>query len=198
MALVVAMSFVLVAPLARGEVRIGYGPASQIARAGDLRGRNRIGQCLPFARALQARLQAAGIRAKIITYAYEGGVAPGENPPGLPQSHAVVAYEEGGRTYIMDNQSWSPKWIRDATAVEMAQRFSGPGVAVLGAKVSAGRESSPRLCRQTIIQSPRNAWPHRPHRFISPPGNSPYVYSLSAPLFRAQPRLSPGNFAGTG
>jgi hypothetical protein len=124
-----------------GGVRIGYGSASRIARDPDIPGRNVPGQCLPFACALQARLQAAGVRSRIIEYNYELSPVPVGDLSGLPPRdshnplcHAVVAYQEEGRTYIIDNQSWTPTWVREAAPVEMAQRFSGLAVNVLGAR----------------------------------------------------------------
>ena len=137
----IAITLVLSAPLARSEIRIGYGPAGNIARAPDLPGKNVPGQCLPFARELHARLQAAGIPSAIINYAYAADSRLG-GPLDAPLSHAVVAYEDRGRTYIMDNQSPAPVWVQKTTLAGMTQRFSGPSVAVLGAKIDTGRDVS--------------------------------------------------------
>jgi hypothetical protein len=128
-----------------GEVRIGYGRAAQLARASDIPGKNVPGQCFQFAQALHARFRAAGIRSKIITYGYEPDVMPfaGVCPssPATPRCHAVVAYDDEGRTYIMDNQCWAPVWVRDASAIEMMQRFSGLDVAVRSARVVPDADS---------------------------------------------------------
>jgi len=137
----IAIALVLSAPLARSEIRIGYGPAGNIARAPDLPGKNAPGQCLPFARELHARLQAAGIPSAIITYAYAADSRLA-GPLDAPLSHAVVAYEDRGRTYIMDNQSPAPVWVQKTTLADMTQRFSGPSVAVLGAKIDTDRDVS--------------------------------------------------------
>jgi len=118
------------------QVHIGYGPASRIARTADIPGRNVPGQCLPFARGLHARLQAAGFRSQIIEYSYACPWLPtAADAPCAALSHAVVAYEDEGRTYIADNQSWAPTWVPKASPVTMAQRFSGIQVAVRGARI---------------------------------------------------------------
>jgi hypothetical protein len=126
--IVMAAGLVIGLPEELSALEIGYGPATQIARDPSLPGRNMPGQCLVFARALNARLQAAGIPSRLIEYRYDGPVMGAS-------SHAVVAYEEHGRTYIIDNQSWAPTWVREDSLAAMAQRFSGPYVAVLGARV---------------------------------------------------------------
>ena len=50
-------------------------------------------------------------------------------------SHAVVVYQDGDRTYMMDNQSWTPQWIHNASPVQMAQQFSGINCSVKMARV---------------------------------------------------------------
>lgn len=160
----IAISLALSAPLARGEIRIGYGPAGNIARAPDLPGKTVPGQCLPFARELHARLQAAGIPSAIITYAYAADSRLA-GPLDAPLSHAVVAYEDRGRTYIMDNQSPAPVWMQKTTLAGMAQRFSGPAIAVRGARIenerdvshiASRRQSAPRATRTRQIQPDNN------------------------------------------
>ena len=32
-------------------------------------------------------------------------------------SHAVVMYNDDGRTYVMDNQSWTPQWVHNVVLV---------------------------------------------------------------------------------
>ncbi len=160
----IAISMALSAPLAWGEIRIGYGLAGNIARAPTLPGKNVPGQCLPFARELHARLQAAGIPSAIITYAYAADSRLA-GPLDAPLSHAVVAYEDRGRTYIMDNQSSAPVWVQKTTLAGMTQRFSGPAIAVRGARIENDRDvshvasrhqSAPRPTRTRQIEPEAN------------------------------------------
>lgn len=50
-------------------------------------------------------------------------------------SHVVVIYNDGGRTYAMDNQSWTPRWVHDAAPMQAAQQFSGIDCSVKTARV---------------------------------------------------------------
>jgi len=129
-----------------GGIRIGETPAAHIAKDASIPGKGKSGQCLPFAVALQKKFQAAGIASRVIVYGYEGGGVPAVTTDGeiMAQpagggaargSHAVVVYDDGGRTYVMDNQSWTPQWIRNAAPVQMAQQFSGINCSVKMARV---------------------------------------------------------------
>jgi hypothetical protein len=117
-------------PATTGGIRIGSTAASRIAKDTHIPGKGVSGQCLPFAQALQQKFAAAGIPSRIMIFGYEVAPMPamGSAPSGHMgdrMSHAVVAYEDGGRTYIMDNQSWSPQWVHDAAPMQMAQQFAG-------------------------------------------------------------------------
>jgi hypothetical protein len=156
----IALTLVLTAPLARGEIRIGYGPAGNIARAPDVHGKNIPGQC-PFARELHARLQTAGIPSAIIIYAYAADSRLA-GPLNAPLSHAVVAYEDRGRTYIMDNQSSTPVWVKKTTLAGMAQRFSGPAIAVRGARIENDRDVSHIASHRRLVPQVTKARPIQP------------------------------------
>jgi hypothetical protein len=148
--LVIASSLLLLAlaPLQAGGIRIGDTPARRIAKDAKIAGKFVDGQCLPFANALHAKFQAAGIPSKILTFQYETlsaprdlfgeqrAVAPINERGGLTGAHAVVVYEDEGRTYVMDNQSWQPKWIHDAPPIEVAQQFAGMNTAIGAARAS--------------------------------------------------------------
>jgi hypothetical protein len=127
-------------------IRIGDTTASRIAKDSSIIGKGQSGQCLPFAMALQKKLAVAGIPARVITYGYEMGGVPvtsaGGDISAQPTmgttgrgAHAVVAYQDGDRTYIMDNQSWTPQWVHNAAPVQMAQQFSGINTSVKVARV---------------------------------------------------------------
>jgi len=75
--------------------------------------------------------------------------------PGDCASHAVVAYEDGGRTYIMDNQSWTPQWVRGGAPIQMAQLFSGINADVKVARVV--RDSGLQLMPSEITPTMRLA-----------------------------------------
>jgi hypothetical protein len=149
-----ALGFQACAPFRVGNIRIGNTHAARIAKDQGINGKGSYGQCLPFALALHEKFQVAGIPSKVIAYSYEtltvpvdltGGdlrpLNPGEKP-GTTGAHAIVAYEDDGRTYVMDNQSWMPQWVRNATPAGLAQQFSGMDVAVLHAKVVARTDSA--------------------------------------------------------
>jgi len=126
-----------------------------------LQGKYAEGQCLPFALALHARFRAAGIPSKVITFRYETlsrpreifgafrAFAPINERGGITGSHAVVAYEDEGRTYIMDNQSWQPKWIHSDSPYGMARQFSGMNALVAKARVVDSFRSSNALAGRT-------------------------------------------------
>ena len=148
------------APLLAGGIRIGDTPARRIAKDPAIPGKFVEGQCLPFAAALQAKFQAAGIPSKILSFQYETLSAPrdliGDQRPvpsindrgGQVGTHAVVVYEDDGRTYVMDNQSWQPKWIHDASLAGMASQFAGMNIAVGDTRVID-------KCHREKIQGPR-------------------------------------------
>lgn len=115
-------------------IRVGDTPARRIAKDTSLPGKGVQGQCLPFAEALHRKFQAAGIPSKVITYRYDSLNAPAHARQPMSGTHAVVAYNDQGRTYIMDNQSWMPKWVGNASAVGMAQQFSGMDIHVASAQ----------------------------------------------------------------
>lgn len=130
-----------------GSIRIGDTPAARIAKDTHIPGKGKAGQCLPFAQALHHKLEAAGIPSRVVVYGYESGGVPVPGAGGEIAvspilgdgagrgSHAVVIYDDGGRTYVMDNQSWTPQWVRDATPIHMAQQFSGINTSVKMARV---------------------------------------------------------------
>jgi hypothetical protein len=144
---ILAAAFSAGAPFCAGAIRIGDTPARRIAKETTLQGKFVEGQCLPFALALHARFLAAGIPSKVISYNYltlpapreifgeHRAIAPINERGGITGAHAVVAYEDEGRTYVMDNQSWQPKWIHDDSPDGMAQQFSGMDAIVAKAQV---------------------------------------------------------------
>jgi transglutaminase-like putative cysteine protease len=104
-------------------LRIGYGPAGRIAKS-EQPGKGTPGKCLPYAEALQASFKAAGIPARVVTYTYE--TARGEE-----RGHAFVVYEDNGRVYAMDNESFAPRWLASGEVAKypaqyLAERWSGP------------------------------------------------------------------------
>ena len=158
---VLAALFSVGAPLSMGDIRIGDTPARRIAKEATLRGKYVEGQCLPFALALHARLRAAGIPSKIISFRYETlprpreifgerrAIAPINERGGITGDHAVVAYEDRGRTYVMDNQSWQPKWIHDDSPFGMARQFTGMDAIVAKVRVVDNPRSSYALAGRT-------------------------------------------------
>jgi hypothetical protein len=129
------------------DIRIGDTPAARLAKDVHITGKGVPGQCLPFAMALHKKLEAAGIPSRVIVYGYETSAVPGMSFAGgmsaeMPNrgAHAVVAYDDGGRTYVMDNQSWIPQWVHTAAPLQTAQQFSGINYNVRMARV-VGDES---------------------------------------------------------
>lgn len=90
-------------------LRLGNTRARAIAMDPNIPGKGTYGQCLPFALALHERLAAAGIPSKVVGYRYED--LQGTKNVGLNRGHAVVSYNDQGRTYLMDNQSPTPVWV---------------------------------------------------------------------------------------
>ena len=124
------------APLHAIDIRIGDTTATRIAKDTTVPGKGVMGQCLPYAHALYARFCAAGINSKILIYRYHGFSAPATGGTRCAAgSHAVVAFEDRGRIYIADNQSWLPKWVQKASPATMAQQFSGRNLSVASAHV---------------------------------------------------------------
>jgi hypothetical protein len=145
-AMISAVALLAASSALAGGIRIGDTVASRIAKDPTIPGKGKAGQCLPFARALQQKFEAAGISARVVVYGYEAeGAAPGAAPaPAAGRaSHAVVVYEDKGRTYIMDNQSWKPVWVHQGAPMQMAQQFSGFNTNVRMAHVVAP-EVSPK------------------------------------------------------
>ena len=136
------------APCRAGDIRIGDTRAERIAKDTSIPGKGKGGQCLPFAMALQKKFAVAGIHSHIVIYGYEAGAVPTEDAPlpvlgtaGTRGAHAVVVYDDGGRTYVMDNQSWVPQWVRTAAPIQMAQQFSGINCSVKMARVLHDRSA---------------------------------------------------------
>jgi hypothetical protein len=135
-----------------GDIRLGGTTAVRIARDASIPGKGKAGECMPFALALQKRFEAAGIPSRVIVFGYEqagvsmitvyGDVEAQPSGQGAARgSHVMVVYDDGGRTYAMDNQSWTPRWIREATPVQMAQQFSGVQCDVKMARVLPTRRA---------------------------------------------------------
>jgi hypothetical protein len=139
------------APFRVGNIRVGYSAAGHIAMDCSLPGKCERGQCLTFALALHEKFAAAGIPSKVIAYGYEALSAPtagvevsqparvNADGSNLTGAHAVVAYNDDGRIYMMDNQSWRPTWVHDAGAMAMAQQFSGMNTRIRGAQTFGPR-----------------------------------------------------------
>jgi len=106
-------------------LRVGDTPARAIARQNAVKGKNVQGQCLPYALNLVEKLRAAGISAHVLGYCY-GETTGGARDWGNMRGHAVVVYQDGGRTYLMDNQSWMPRWVEQANDNHhLAVQFEG-------------------------------------------------------------------------
>lgn len=104
-----------------------------IAKATNIQGKMQQEQCLPFARDLYERLNAAGGEAYLIIFRWEdmkantfrevrsAGVF--EKSRG---SHAMVVFRDSrGRYYGMDNQSWRPVSLLGRSVPEWVMSFSG-------------------------------------------------------------------------
>jgi len=148
-----------------GSLRIGNTPARRIAKDMSLPGKGIDGQCLPFAQALHRRFRSAGIPSKVIVFRYESlGRMPSlfsnNAAYGLPRpqsgAHAIVAYDDGGRIYVTDNQTWMPQWVHGGDADQLARQFSGMHHRVTGAHIA-----SPRQSRAAARANPRHKRPTR-------------------------------------
>jgi hypothetical protein len=201
---VLAASFCASAPSGMAEIRIGDTIARQIAKETTLRGKNVDGQCLPFAVALHARFKAAGIPSKIITFNYETlstphdifgehrAIVPISERGGITGAHAVVAYEDMGRTYIMDNECWQPKWIHNDSPLGMARQFGGMNILVAKARVVGNYRSSKawaakmravQLLRSSKVLAGRARDSHL-FRAHAPSLRPQFIARSNAPLFR--------------
>ncbi len=134
------------APFRVGNVRVGDTPARKIAKDMSIPGKGTDGQCLPFALALHHKFQSAGIPSKVVVYDYESLKAPntfaGTNHATPNGAHAVVVYNDDGRTYVMDNQSWLPTWVPGGSIVATAQQFSGMNFGILGAHALSSSDTA--------------------------------------------------------
>jgi len=120
-----------------GPIRIGDTRARKLAKDPHIPGKFVDGQCLPFALALRKKFEAAGIRSKILIFQYTtlaalpdflataNALPAAADYGGRSGSHAVVIYDDEGRTYAMDNQSWQPTWLHDDSAEQLAGRLGG-------------------------------------------------------------------------
>jgi hypothetical protein len=200
------------APFHTGGIRIGDTRARRIAKDATIPGKYRDGDCLQYARALHARFRDAGIRSKVVSFHYETlpvpqplfgdvpAVPPLDERGGFSGAHAVVVYEDMGRTYVMDNQSWQPKWIHEASPVGAAERFSGLHTLVSDAQVISEprhpeefeiraavrrplfRTTIAALRTQLAVNSPFSAWRHSACGFRP---FTDYGGAHPTPLFRA-------------
>jgi len=93
--------------------RIGHTPASRIVTAADMPGKHENGKCLLFATEAARRLNAAGIPARVIGFSQEDGTG-----------HAIVAYEDKGRTYVADNTS-RPRWVKGGSNADIIKQWQG-------------------------------------------------------------------------
>ena len=81
------------------------------------KGQNNL--CLPFAYALHNKFEQARIKSKVVCYHWQHTT---DNKNG---DHAIVIFDDQGRTYVMDNQSFEPTWVKTSTELDIAQQFSG-------------------------------------------------------------------------
>jgi hypothetical protein len=143
---VAALFLAACAPFRVGSIRVGYSAAGHIAKDMSIPGKGVSGECLPFALALQQKFEAAGIPSKIIAYSYEA-MSPArfidrsQPTPAIGRAdsysgaHAIVEYNDDGRIYIMDNQSWSPTWVHEASNAGLAQQFGGTNISIRKARI---------------------------------------------------------------
>lgn len=171
--LLAAAALTACAPFRVGDIRVGHTPARKIAKDPNIPGKGVDGQCLPFAMSLHKRFQAAGIPSKVIVYRYESlgtlpGAFSGSAAYGASRArtgaHAAVAYNDDGRTYLMDNQAWMPQWVANNGAMGLAQQFSGMDIAVLDARVL--NTAAPRKARTP--SSPERVRPEAPATPVAP------------------------------
>jgi len=151
-----------------GGLRVGNTPARAIVRESSIKGKCVQGQCLPYALDLAKRLQAAGIPAQVIGYRY-GELMGGARDWGQVSGHAVVVYQDGGRTYIMDNQSWTPRWVEHAPDKGMALQYEGMNSQVVMTWKVNGTSSPTRFSKHYGNSGHREASVHSSTR--KGPGN---------------------------
>lgn len=115
------------------SARIKNTPARSIAVSRSIPYKYAPGACLPFSRALCARMRAAKIEAKMLIYTWE--------LPRVQESgrHAVVCYQDGGRTYVMDDQRSRPVWVKPGTPKQIAQQISGTDMIITEAHYTVTR-----------------------------------------------------------
>lgn len=80
------------------QLRVGYSGAGRMAKDTSIVGKGTPGQCLPFAKALDAKLKAAGYESHIVITPWPDGLG----------SHASVQYDDAGRICEIDNMTWMP------------------------------------------------------------------------------------------
>jgi len=146
------MLFPAIMPIHAGGIRIGDTPARRIAKDASIPGKHVAGQCLPFANALHTKFQAAGISSEVVSFQYD---APRElSGGGFTGAHAVVIYQDDGRIYVMDNQSCQPKWIHEASTIDMARQFAGKDLVVGAARVLENAHPVAAQGRQAASTAP--------------------------------------------
>jgi hypothetical protein len=111
--LITAVALAMAAPLASAldlpSLRLGNTPARSIALSPSLPGKSAYGECKAFALALDLKFKQANISSQVVGFEYEALGRRSEL-----RGHAVVIFEDGGRTYVMDNQMSSPVWIKNS------------------------------------------------------------------------------------
>lgn len=175
-----------------GGLRIGNTPARKIAKDTSIPGKGVDGQCLPYALALHKRFQAAGIESKVIVYRYEAlntasgafnGSAAYSNSRSQGGAHAAVAYNDDGRIYLIDNQSWMPKWVANDSNKGWAQQFSGMDVNVLEAReynTKTVAKNTPRKSSTPAIRTKAPKAPTAPQPAVQPEAGAALPTYLTA------------------
>lgn len=135
--LLLVLTWLTAASSEAGNIRIGDTPARKIAKDPHIPGKFMDGKCLPFAAALHKKFQEAGIPSKILVFHYtrlaalpdffatQNALPTAADYGGTTGSHAVVIYDDEGRTYAMDNQSWQPTWLHEDSANKLAGQLGG-------------------------------------------------------------------------
>jgi len=97
--------------------------AHQIAKALDIPGKNRSGECERYAQELFQRLDKAGVEAYKIVFNWESYNFYATKHSG---THAMVVFKDGrGRYYGMDNKSRRPVWLNGSSPEEWTAFFVG-------------------------------------------------------------------------
>jgi len=89
------------------NIRIGNTKASKIAKSKTIIGKFKRNMCLPFAEELHHRFKLAGIKSRVVMLSNED-----DGDPRTAPGHAVVVYDDEGRTYAIDNETMSPKRLK--------------------------------------------------------------------------------------